>query len=746
MTQFFQGHRRPVVLVLGLTALLAGCPDDDTPVSQQRVPTVAVYAPSAGAFPLPNDLAYSGTLDGTLRPEGDDPMPAEPTASVSTLDGWSTSAPIVAQFSRPIAASSVIGGDTVRVFRVLVPQLPGLPVGGPVVDIQTELVAGTDYDVEVASEYGGAAIRVLPLAPLVPSTLSENSVYMVVCTNQLRDTDGFQIVQDAEYRFASVRNPLTPPTPPSLIQLQVLVDAQLRALESSTALDRSDVAVSFTFTTQSVNSGLNTVVGIASGLESLIISNLCGVLTTCGTDTMDNPFSTPTTRIPNGSPSIGTASELLNMAPGVADVYVGFFTSPYYSTAAFNDAFNGLTQDTAPLTTTWSSRYEAFTGDPDRNVTRFNPLPNATTAETMPMLVCVPNNAMPPVDGWPIVIFQHGIGQNRSNVLGIAETLANAGFATVAIDLPLHGVDSTTGILPNGTSIFGGYDQGGSLRERTFGIDVLTETGGVPGLMPDGNADSSGVHFFNVQNLSVARDNLQQAIADLVNLRVGLRDLTVMGNDVFDESRIQFVGHSLGGIVGTPFVALQPGGLEAATLGMAGSQLPYLLNGSPIFGPTIEAALGSVGVLPGTPAYVEFLAAAQAIVDAGDPINYAGSISALGPPIYAVEIVGGGTLNGSPSPPDLVVPNSVPGAPLAGTEPLVTAMGLDPITMSTSNAGGIQGVVRINEGDHSSLITPGVMPTAGSLAAFMEIQIQLASFHASSGTAITVMNSGVVEQ
>ena len=44
-----------------------------------------------------------------------------------------------------------------------------------------------------------------------------------------------------------------------------------------------------------------------------------------------------------------------------------------------------------------------------------------------------------PADGWPVVIFQHGIAQDKSNAAAIAGTLAIAGFATVAIDHPLHG-------------------------------------------------------------------------------------------------------------------------------------------------------------------------------------------------------------------------------------------------------------------------------------------------------------------
>jgi len=261
--------------------------------------------------------------------------------------------------------------------------------------------------------------------------------------------------------------------------------------------------------------------------------------------------------------------------------------------------------------------------------------------------------------------------------------------------------------------------------------------------MPDGNADSSGIHFLNLLNLAVTRDNLHQGVSDLFNLRAALGGLTVGGMDIFDETDVHFVGHSLGGIVGTTFVALQPG-LGAASFGMAGGNIAYLLDGSAIFGPVIQASLAIAGVLPDTPEYAQFLAVAQAIVDSGDPINYGERAAMSGTPIYFAEAVGGGTLGGLPALPDLVVPNSVPGSPLAGTEPLIATMGLQSVSMSTNDPAGLQGAVRFIEGDHSSLVSPGF--TAATQAAFAEIQAQLASFHSSTGTVITVTNTGVVLQ
>src|SRR3546814_19009260 len=55
----------------------------------------------------------------------------------------------------------------------------------------------------------------------------------------------------------------------------------------------------------------------------------------------------------------------------------------------------------------------------------------------------VPNAAsgrVKPANGWPLVIFQHGITRNRTDGLAISATLASQGFAMVSSDPPLHGI------------------------------------------------------------------------------------------------------------------------------------------------------------------------------------------------------------------------------------------------------------------------------------------------------------------
>ena len=259
--------------------LVAGCSDDD-PKSELRTPTVATFAPSASSIPVPNDLLFSGTLDGTLNvPVADPTNAADPAVAIGTVDGWSTVAPIVVEFSRDIDPATVIGGSTVRLFEVTTFADATLPVGGPVISADNELSAGVDYSVEIASEYTeGSAIRIQPLVPLTPSgtTPAENSVYMVVVTNGVLDEDGLPIQRDTEYVFAAVPQlGQNPPPPAQLAQLNGLINSQLNAYTTLTGDPREDVVVSFTFTTQSVGAALDTIFAVANGGEQVVIDTLC---------------------------------------------------------------------------------------------------------------------------------------------------------------------------------------------------------------------------------------------------------------------------------------------------------------------------------------------------------------------------------------------------------------------------------------------------------------------------------------
>ena len=249
--------------------------------------------------------------------------------------------------------------------------------------------------------------------------------------------------------------------------------------------------------------------------------------------------------------------------------------------------------------------------------------------------------------------------------------------------------------------------------------------------------------FFLASSAMAAPD--PKAVADLLVLARAIPSAhyTSSGTD-FDGARIGFVGQSLGGIIGTLFMGVQPN-VQVGLLNVPGGGIPRLLEASPAFGPRIRAGLAASGLTPGTPDYDAFFGAAQTVTDSADPINWAlpANNSLLASKrLLLQEVVGGGTGTAAQTMPDQVIPNSVAGAPLSGTEPLIRTLGLSTITQTTQSATGIRGVVRFTQGNHGSLLDP--TGTMGSPATTAEMQGEMASLLVSQGAAVQVSNPSVI--
>jgi dienelactone hydrolase len=677
---------------------------------------------------------YSGTTDLTLSipgvDDGSNPNATPPELALSAMDGWSTSAPFTIAFNSALDAGTLVAGTTVRMFEVTL-NTGVSPVGGPVSGVVGELVAGTDFSVGLAPESNNTAIRVYLEKPLKPGTS-----YMWVLTNGIQDLDGTPTQKIGEYLLASAVDPFDPGAP--IAPLQGLVGAQLAAAVGQ-GMVRDEIILTNVFTTQDVDVVLNTLLAITAGQEAGVIAALCGALPSgcAGEDTTVDANNVSSLTV--NMPSTITTADRIPGSSGFADVYTGDLAVPYYLTGAPNPSDTGPVINTQPLTQRIQARFN-FLPAPlvdDHHVTSSNPLPATTGQEIIPVILSVPNVAsgqMKPMNGWPIVVFQHGITLNRTQMLTIADEFAEEGFMMIAIDLPLHGfADSADPVL------FAGYDaaQPGA-RERTFGLDLLDALGQAG---PDGTVDPSGAHFINLANLLVARDNVRQAHSDLLHLLSQLSTLDYDGGGAdVDPTRFHFLGHSLGGIVGLPLLRVASANFQSATLAMAGGGIAKLLNGSDSYGPRVRAGLAAAGVVDGSPNFESFLWAAQTAFDSVDPVNFAEGLGATGLPIHFIEVVGGGMGGGLP---DAAVPNSVPLAPLSGSEPTIALLGLDDIIVDTFDGAGIQGVVRFLEGNHSSPFDP----TGGApeLAAFTEMQSQIVEFAMTSGTNLTLNDETIVD-
>lgn len=699
-------------LIVGLSALgLSGCNDDKSTAVQDNIDETAFVAKlnlSDSVIPFPNDLLFAGTADGTVNiPVADPSDYSDPQVALNALDGFSTIAPISTTFSSAIDEATLIGGDTVRVFEVTT-------TSGAVTGITRELSVNVDYALSISTvDSSGSTLVILPLKPLSPKT-----TYLVTLSDGLKNTDGTAATADFHYVLAKGTTPLVDGL--GVSQYTAFTDAEAQAFEGVrqlvnaaeltvegytvtadagdliTDLPRADVVLSWSFTTQSVGDVLG---GLQAG---------------AGAQTVDMV-------------DIGLTTSQVNPAlAGVADVYTGSLDIPYYLT-------NASTSVTDPLNKFW-------TGAGGSLVTRYNTNPVATGTETIPVLMTLPNagsGQTMPASGWPVVIFQHGITQDRSNVLAVADSLAAAGFAAIAIDLPLHGIADNTSALY--TDI-----------ERTFDLDLVDNATRLSG--SDGVIDESGAHFINLANLVVTRDNLRQAVSDLFILYASLVGVNpVLGATTIDPTQVYFVGHSLGAMVGSVFLALEPG-VQDAVLGMPGGGIAKLLDGSASFGPEIAAGLSAEGVEKGSADYESFMGAAQTVIDSGDPLNYAAA-TAGGRGVLLFEVIG----DGAGSPPDQVIPNNVYADALVGTAPSPTA-GTDPlaIQMGLTQYGVDQGPgatdlaawVRYLYGHHGSLLSPYDaldQPDTVSASVTVEMQTQMATFLASGGVFLDVTDTSLVE-
>jgi len=681
---------------VGCTLLLTGCSgtdsdiEDDIQIDRSANSFIAYFAPADGVIPYPSNLLFQDTADGTLNIPVDDPADfSDPKVALNTLDGFSTIAPMTVGFNLAIE-NATLTPQTVHLFEV---TLSG--PGGAVTSVVRKLSYGTEYIASVSSvDPDSKTMAILPLAPLKAKTS-----YMAALTRGIQSTDGRPVTSDITY-FTTKRT--TPLVDGGVSQVPILNDAQATDLEplrqltnfqetalASQGIGSDSVVLSWTFTTQSINDVLTEVRANASGTSGSFVQ-------------------------------IGTTATYIPGSPDYADVHRGTLALPYYLT-------NGAApQDTNPLTQFWlgtsSTHFTQFTS--------FTPV--ATSTETIPLLLSVPNTnspdgATPPINGWPVVIFQHDITSDRTAMLAIADALASAGFAAVAIDMPLHGLAPTH-------PLYSGI-------ERTFDLDFVNNTTGAAS--PDGTEDTSGKHYINLTNLAVTRDNVRQSTADLFALfdALTLMDYDGDGAD-FDMNNVYFVGHSLGAMVGTPFLALEPD-VKDAVLGMPGSGIAKLLDGSASFGPVIAAGLAGAGVVKGTPDYESFMGAAQTLVDSGDPGNYA-SGAATGRGLLLFEVIGdGGNIL-----PDQVIPNNVfadapigtAPAVLSGTDPLAALLGLTRFSNSDTPGGDQLAQIRFTAGDHASLLDPSENATATSV-----MQTAAITFLATDGATITISDTSVVE-
>ena len=231
----------------------------------------------------------------------------------------------------------------------------------------------------------------------------------------------------------------------------------------------------------------------------------------------------------------------------------------------------------------------------------------STTSPTVPrpFRVCLPAGNGP----FPVVIYQHGVGRSKDDIFLIANDFCAQGQAVIAIDLVFHG-PAATAFPPVPTT------PAGITPELAF-VNL-----GNPRAVRDNFRQSAVNLHYLTQTLVAVRSDVDANPAN--GFGAGVPAGGVAGSDL-DPTRIRFVGHSLGGIVGGVYTATEPAN-QRAVLSAAGGRLVQLLFNSGTRGPLFRNLLSQQSngtVVPGTQAFDLFTFAAQTVVDDGDPINYA---------------------------------------------------------------------------------------------------------------------------
>jgi hypothetical protein len=676
-------HRHALRFALGLVICLA-------PRFAMAVgPTVGFTLPATdttpsvfGTLPFPNDLYFDqgkpGDGDGTLLNTGATiglsvDVVRENSASFEDafdlLDGFGTTTAIFFFLDGPIDVAS----------------LPSSPVLSPAL---TDAVfcadAATAAPVPIALRFDvdTRIPNVLAVLPLPGRPLAAKSAYTCVVRRSV--TGGGDPVEPSA-DWTSVRDGAS--TNPDA---DALYDPVVTTLGGA-GVAASDIAGMTVFTTGATVDDL-------VAIHDTILPAL-PVPTANFTSRPELVFDTPAELV-----------ALVGSSPhsNIATIATGFYESPRFQTHdPDGDGFLGDLPNPAGFITclvTCETTDERFTHD-------VSGLPVVLDTPEIPFTVVIPNGTPPP-GGWPVIIQQHGLGGQRDTVLAFGDGDAAAGFASIGIDAAQHG--------------YRYLDCGPS---APCPQDVKNFVGGTA--VPDGFIDNDfnlgpglGLGFLSVNlgffqafhNFLGIRDNFRQTYADLISLVRLLQGHSIdaaLGAPL-DSSRIFYMGHSLGGLMGSGFVPIEAD-LSASLLNATGGGLTSQLFINSSIGAGAQGLV--TGILGLDPANVVDQFAlqpnlTQMIIDPADGINSASLLlnPVSGGPRNVIQVEDFG---------DQVVPNQANevlavagGLPIF--DPFVQNLHQNPFTLAvTPTHGTIEGNIA---GVTAALLQNGPATHAASLS------------------------------
>ncbi|MPY21631.1 VolA/Pla-1 family phospholipase [Shewanella sp. YLB-07] len=659
-----------IASALGLTA----CSEDSVDELKDKVEPLIpeshlVFDPANGKVPLPNDLLFSGTLDGTINIPGEAANGSsdytDPSMALGALDGWSTTAPISITVDPAtdhdgtvlnLDLASVFQPGAVRVFEATVggalssdPECKASP-SVSACKVGDELQFGVDF----VSKGSGNTIAIVPLKPL-----KAGQSYIYTTTNLIQDSAGRPIAPSSTYGLLKLDIDTHPLETEDQLMLQTLVNSYEKGIADAHGVDAETISYSGLFTTQSVSDVYETLkllmaqpgspyapqfsaapaplgytVATAAGLTeadgfAFVLADMANVYTAELTLPIFGDCSSAGCLDENMQPTINGSWKALGDSPVsvLLALQAGTMSQQNYGMQAMAydiDPAAGIANPALLAGKTWLLD-DGTAADKAKHLTKFNPIPAIKDYEKVPVFITLPDAAklaafndaqglpfVAPTSGWPTNIALHGLGGGKETAMTFAGTYAAMGIATVAIDHPLHGERS-----------FDANDDG------VYEVSASAPEFGVAIGQPEAFVNGDPLAFINIASTLSVRDNFRQSVVDHLGVRLALTGLSMQLAQmelpqVFDIGKISSQGLSLGAIVGTNFSTYASTGLVHPETGTA---LPnvYALNASSLVAPTG----GFAGTFIGSPTFGPMLFenivttdAFQALVDEANAAGY----------------------------------------------------------------------------------------------------------------------------
>ncbi|SIR11798.1 extracellular lipase, Pla-1/cef family [Shewanella morhuae] len=667
-----------IASALGLT----GCGEDSYNELKDKTEALVpeshmVFDPANAKVPLPNDLLFSGTTDGTLSIPGENSGNyVDPQIALGALDGWSTTSPISIDIELAkkndgtpltLVAASVAQPGAVRVFEAT--------VGGPLSSdpecttkpsvsackVGAELQFGVDF----VSTASGNKVVVVPLKPL-----KAGQSYIYATTNLIQDSEGRGIAPSTTYGLLKMDINTLPLETPDQLMLQTLVNSYEKGIAAAHNVDPLTISYSGLFTTQSVANVYETTkllmargapyapsfvetptpagytVAQAAGLTpdagaAYVVSSLADVYTAKIKLPIYGDCSSVSCLSSAGQPLINGHWKAQGDSPVsvLLALQAGTLSQTNFGMQAVANGIanpaDALANPSLMAGKTWLLD-DGTAVDKTKHLTKFNPIPAIKSYETVSVLISMPNAVKlanfyqqqgipftPPTAGWPTTIALHGLGGGKEMSLAYAGSYAAMGVATIAIDMPLHGARSFDA---NGDGV---YEI--SATDPSFGAVVGT---------PDAFKNGNPLVFVNISSTLSVRDNFRQATMDHLGVRLALtglaQGLAQAGQpQVFDVSKISAQGLSLGAIVGTDFATYASTGMKDPATGSALPN-PYAINAVSLVAPAGGLAGSFAGSATFGPVLFSNITASptfQALVNAANTAGYE-----VGSPEYAALV------------------------------------------------------------------------------------------------------------